>query len=88
AAPAAGPTQVSIVDFAFEEQMLQVPVGTTVEWVNNDSFAHSVVADDGSFRSENLAAGATFSFTFDAVGTFDYICGIHPSMLGTIVVTG
>ena len=88
-APAAsGPTVVSIVDFAFEEQTLTIPVGTTVDWVNNDAFAHSVVAEDGSFASEDMAPGATFSFTFTTPGEFAYICGIHPSMLGTIVVTG
>lgn len=86
-APAAA-NVVSIADFAFDAPMLEVPVGTTVEWVNNDSFAHSVVAEDGSFQSEDLASGDRFSFTFSTPGSFAYLCGIHPSMRGTIVVTG
>ncbi|MGH9270342.1 MAG: cupredoxin domain-containing protein, partial [Ilumatobacteraceae bacterium] len=87
AAPAAA-NVVSIVDFAFEAPMLEVPVGTTVEWVNNDSFAHSVVAEDGSFQSEDLAPGERYTFTFTTSGSFAYLCGIHPSMRATIVVTG
>lgn len=87
-APAEGAAVVSITDFTFVEGTIEVPVGTTVEWVNDDSFDHSVVADDGSFESETMAAGDTFSFTFDTPGEFPYICGIHPSMIGTVIVTG
>lgn len=82
-----GVVTVSIQDFAFKESTIEIPVGTTVEWVNEDSFAHSVVAEGGAFESEDLAAGATFRFTFDTAGDFAYFCGIHPSMLGTVVVT-
>lgn len=86
----AGPAvmTVSIADFAFVDERVEIPVGTTVEWVNEDSFAHSVVGDGGAFTSETLAPGDRFSFTFDAAGEFPYICGIHPSMRGTVVVTG
>ncbi len=83
-----GVMTVSIVDFAFDAPTLEIPVGTTVEWVNNDSFAHTVVANDQSFMSERLEAGDTFTFTFTTAGEFPYVCGIHPSMMGTIVVTG
>ncbi|MCL5071510.1 MAG: plastocyanin/azurin family copper-binding protein [Actinobacteria bacterium] len=34
-----------------------------------------------------LANGATFNFTFDKEGTYDYICGIHTFMTGKIIVT-
>jgi plastocyanin len=77
---------IRIVDFAFEPEMVEIPVGTTVEWVNEDSFTHTVDADDGSFASEDLDTGDRFSFQFTEPGT--YICGIHPSMMGAIVVTG
>lgn len=88
AAPSSGVVTVSIVDFAFEQKTLEISAGTTVEWVNNDSFAHSVVADDDTFVSERMEPGATFRYTFGTAGEFPYICGIHPSMSGTIVVTG
>jgi plastocyanin len=46
-----------------------------------------VDANDDSFVSESLGEGVSFTHTFDAAGTFAYICGIHPSMAGTVVVT-
>jgi plastocyanin len=33
-----------------------------------------------------LAKGETFEFKFDKAGTYDYTCGVHPSMKGTITV--
>lgn len=45
---------VSIVDFRFDASEVVVPVGTAVRWVNDDSFAHTVVADDGSFMSDRI----------------------------------
>jgi len=78
--------EISIVDFNFDPAEMEVPVGTTVRWTNNDSFDHNVKADDGTFESETLGGGDTFEFTFETAGTFAYICGIHPSMQGTITV--
>ena len=45
---AAGGSIVKIVDFAFEPAALEIAVGDTVEWVNDDAFDHSIVADDGA----------------------------------------
>lgn len=92
AAPAASPPSadvvtINIADFAFDPATIEIPIGTTVEWVNNDSFAHTVVADDGSFESETMDQGDTFTFEFTEAGTFPYVCGIHPQMVANIVVT-
>jgi len=93
ASPAASPvgtpaaaTAVKIANFAFDAPSVEVAVGATVTWTNNDSAAHTVTADDGSFDSGSLATGATFSFTFTKAGTFTYHCAIHPKMIATIVV--
>lgn len=79
---------VKIADFAFAPPSLTIGKGTTVVWTNGDTFDHSVVAKDHSFRSGSIAHGATFRYTFATDGTFSYNCGIHPSMSGTITVTG
>ncbi len=63
-------------------------MGTTVRWVNDDAFAHSVVADDGSFVSDRIEPGEWFEFTFESAGEFAYICGLHPSMTASISVVG
>ena len=87
AASASGAATVTIADFEFGAGPLEVPAGTTVEWINNDAVGHSIVAEDGSFQSPDIASGQRFSFTFTEPGTYDYRCGIHPTMRGTIVVT-
>jgi plastocyanin len=78
---------IRIAGFAFSGAT-EVPVGTTVTVVNEDGSDHTWTADDGTFSSGNLAPGDTFEFTFDEPGTYTYACRIHPSMVGTITVTG
>ncbi len=77
---------MTIKDFAFSPATLEVPVGAIVDWSNQDSTAHTVTADDGSFDSKSLASGQGFSWTFPTAGTFTYHCSIHSSMKATITV--
>jgi plastocyanin len=79
-------TKVNISNFAFDPLSVTIKVGQTVTWVNQDNVAHTVVADDSSWASDNLQTGAAFSHTFTTAGTFPYHCSIHPSMKGTVVV--
>lgn len=91
AAPAAAPATsvaVSIQDFAFVEGAIEIPVGTTVTWTNNDTAPHTATSTDGVFNSGRLDQGQTFSFTFTEPGTFAYFCEFHPGMQATITVTG
>ncbi len=77
---------VRIVQFAFVAAALDVPVGTTVTWTNEDPAPHTVTADDGSFDSKQLDPGRAFSIKMDTPGTYAYLCEIHPTMVGTVVV--
>lgn len=79
--------EVSIIDLTFQPESIEVPVGTSVAWRNDDPFEHTVTATEGAFDSGVMGAGAEFEQTFDTPGTFDYFCAIHPSMRGTVVVT-
>ncbi|MBI4260935.1 MAG: cupredoxin family copper-binding protein [Actinobacteria bacterium] len=83
--PATRPA-VAIEGFAFSPKELAIEVGTEVRWTNADPTEHTVTAEDGSFGSGPLGAGETYATTFDAVGTFAYLCAIHPQMRGTIEV--
>lgn len=78
---------VSIIDFTFDPQTLEIPVGTTVTWTNNDTAQHTATSNDGVWDSDILEQGESFSFTFEEAGTYDYICSLHPNMTGQIVVT-
>lgn len=81
-----GEGAVTIADFAFDPATLEVSVGDTVTWTNEDSPAHTVTFADGP-DSGSLSSGATFEHTFDAAGSFSYMCMIHPTMTATIEVT-
>ncbi|HEV7421299.1 MAG TPA: cupredoxin family copper-binding protein [Mycobacterium sp.] len=85
AAPAAN--AVNIDNFAFVPATLTIKAGSTVTWTNKDEDPHTVVADGGTFRSQALSSGGTYSFTFPAAGTFDYVCSVHPFMHGSVEVT-
>jgi len=78
---------ISITKNTFVPGSLSVKVGETVTWVNNDTYAHTVVADDQSFVSKSLAQGDKYSYTFLKAGTFGYICSVHPSMKGIVIAT-
>lgn len=79
-----GSNQVSIKNFAFSPSELVIKKGDTVVWTNNDSAPHTI--SGSGFQSNDLANGQSYSFTFSTIGTFDYICGVHPSMKGKIIV--
>ncbi|TAM73808.1 amidase [bacterium] len=77
---------VTIADFKYAPTTLTVPVGTTVRFRNDDSDAHTVTADDGSFDSGGLDPHGAYQHTFDKPGTYRYVCAIHPWMKGAVVV--
>jgi amicyanin len=79
--------KVEIKDFEFSPAVIKVKKGTTVTWTNNDSVEHTVTAVDGvGPDSELLGKGESYSFTFNEVGTFGYMCKPHPSMKGEVTV--
>ena len=81
---------VTINNFSFSPNNITVKVGTTVTWTNQDSVEHDIVADDGISdgpKSELLAKGKSYSFTFSKAGTYTYHCSVHPDMTGTVTVT-
>jgi len=82
-------TTVHISGFAFVPATLTVLPGTQITWVNDDDAPHTVTAvgsNQALFQSQTLRKGDEFQYTFGSVGTVDYICSIHPSMHGKIVV--
>lgn len=78
---------VSIKDMSYNPATVDVKVGDTVVWQNDDDRDHTVVARDGTFRSENIRAGSSYSFKFTKAGKFAYSCAYHPRMKGTVNVS-
>jgi plastocyanin len=83
---AAAPTQVSIDNFAFTPATLSVKAETKVTFLNHDDIPHSIVSGDSLFLSKALDTDDSFDFTFTTPGEFGYFCGLHPHMIGKIVV--
>ena len=77
---------VAIDKFTFTAPELTVPLGTTVKWVNHDDIPHNVVDKNKAFRSKVLETDGSFTYTFASTGTFNYFCGLHPQMVGKIIV--
>ena len=72
---------------SFSPNPVEVKVGETVTWINDDSGRHTVTSKDGVFDSGMMGKGQSFSFTFDKAGEYPYFCSPHPGMVGTVVVT-
>jgi amicyanin len=76
--------KIDISGFIFNPTSLTIKKGTAVTWTNSDTAPHSIKSD--TFNSPMLSKGQSFSFTFNEVGTFDYVCSVHPVMKGKIIV--
>lgn len=79
---------VEIKDFKFQPATVNIKVGDTVVWTQNDNTQHTVTIVSGpeSFDSGLLSKSQTFSHTFTKSGTYSYKCTPHPGMKGGIVV--
>ena len=84
-APAKAAT-IRIANFDFGPGVVTVAPGATVTWINADEDAHTIVSDSKVFHSKPMDTGDQFSFTFQAPGDYAYHCGLHPHMVGKIVV--
>jgi plastocyanin len=77
---------------AYDPNPIQVSVGDTVIWTNDDSTIHTVTSGengqpDGLFDSSIMAPQQTFEHTFtEGAGEYPYFCVLHPNMVGTVSV--
>lgn len=82
--PSEKTTTITIKEFKFNPNALTISAGTTVKWVNEDVAPHTIKSE--FFNSATLKTSDSFEFAFENKGSYDYICGIHPSMKGKIIV--
>ena len=93
------PGASTLTDKAFSPNSIEVTVGQTVVWTNDDSAFHTVTsgtagaADVGKEFDSGLTGptaltskGKTFEHTFDITGEYPYFCTLHPAMVGTVIV--
>ena len=78
---------VEIKDFAYNPPAIEVPVGGSVTWTNQDNVPHTATGiDREALQSGAIAFDASYSQTFDTAGTYEYFCEFHPNMKGSVVV--
>jgi len=87
ASPAAK-TTVDIIDFAYHPRELRVTAGAAVTFVNRDEEPHTITALDRTFDSGALDGKSAWTHRFRKPGRYAFLCGFHPYMRGTIIVTG
>lgn len=95
------PNAQNLGNHSYSPNPVNVPVGGTVHWTNNDSVMHTVtsgngssdpsmgkVFDSGLTGSSVLKPSGTFFHTFQSAGTYQYFCQVHPTMVGRVIVGG
>lgn len=82
----ASETSVAIQNFEFDPQEIEVALGTTVTWTNQDQVPHTATNTDGEFDTGTLEDGGSGSYTFDTAGRFEYVCIFHANMAGVVTV--
>ena len=79
------PVVVQLRSLSFSPALVRVPVGGSVTWSwGTGVVPHNVVGP--GFESPSQASGS-FSHVFAKAGTVRYVCRIHPSMTGAVIVT-
>lgn len=90
----------TMTEDGYDPDPVQVTVGQTVVWTNDDVAFHTVTSglpgaeDAGALFDSGLEGptvldtqGKTFEHTFDTAGEFDYHCIVHPALVGKVIVS-
>jgi plastocyanin len=84
---------VDVRDNTFNEENIQVPLGTRVVWTNNGRQDHDIVPVENGWGVEpaDFIPDAVYEHVFDEPGTYRYYCSLHGTadagMTGAVVVT-
>ena len=80
--------EVGQTDKKFTQAELEIKVGDTVKFTNNDPFFHNVfsLSDSKMFDLGSYPKGESRDVVFDQPGEIEVECAIHPEMLMTIKV--
>jgi plastocyanin len=78
--------QISIENLVFAPAEATAKVGDTIEWINNDVFAHTATARNGDF-DVTIPPKKTVTLVLKKGGAVDYYCRFHPNMKALLTVT-
>ena len=77
---------IVIEGMRYQPEGLTVAAGDTVVWVNRDLVPHTATSASGSFDSNEIAPGKSWTHTVRATGEFTYACTYHPLMKAVLRV--
>jgi len=85
--PQVGLNTIGMNELAYTAPHVEVAAGTIVRWTNDEDIEHDVVFIDGMSGSPLLEQGEQWSTTFAQPGSYQYVCSLHPFMVGKVTVT-
>lgn len=77
--------QITMENLVVSPAETSAKVGDTIEWINNDVFAHTATAKNGDF-DVMLPPKKSATSVLKKAGTVDYYCRYHPNMKATLKV--
>jgi len=76
---------IVIENMRFTPAVLQARSGDRITWQNRDLVPHTATAA-GTFDSKVIEPGKSWSYVIGQAGRVEYLCKLHPSMTGTLVI--
>jgi plastocyanin len=90
-ARAAANVTIEAHDFLWSPDAVTIQVGDTVTWTDEQGF-HNVLLGDARLNQPGFPQDPSWNpppqHTFTAPGTYTFVCEVHPSMTGKVVVEG
>ncbi len=91
------PGASTLAEKGWSPNPVEVSVGQKIVWTNNDSVQHTVTSgspgspDVGQVFDSGLTKllnkGETFEWTATTAGEIPYFCQLHPTQVGSVVVS-
>jgi plastocyanin len=78
--------EVRITGFAFVPDRLEVRVGDTIRWINDDLAPHTATANEFGWDTGELVRQQSAELVVTAGIETDYFCVFHTHMKGKLVV--
>lgn len=79
-------TTVTIENFKFAPGTISAAANAPITFTNKDGAPHQVVVSGKPFKTAVLQKGQSGAITIADKGSYNYVCGLHPSMTGKIDV--
>ncbi len=87
AAPATATIHTVIIDgMRFVPATIEAKAGDTIVWRNKDPFPHTVASTGPGFASAPIAPQGQWTFKAGKPGRYAYLCTLHRTMQGVLVV--